>query len=61
MKVLHIADSINKEAGGVGSVVKTYHTGLLKANINSRVAAIDYAGDYSENILTPLKDSMKIY
>lgn len=47
MKVLHITDSINKEAGGVGSVVKTYHAGLLKANINSRVAAIDYAGDYS--------------
>ncbi len=48
MKVIHIADSISKEAGGVGSVVKAFHNGLLKANIQSRVAACDYIGKTTE-------------
>ena len=48
MKVLHIADSINKEAGGVGSVVNAFHKGLLKANIQSRIATCDYIGETTQ-------------
>tara|TARA_B100001063_G_C16755684_1_gene552985 strand:- start:291 stop:1358 length:1068 start_codon:yes stop_codon:yes gene_type:complete len=48
IKVIHIADSVTKKAGGVGSVVKNFHNGLLKANIQSRIAACDYIGENTE-------------
>ena len=41
MKVLHVAESINKSSGGVGAVINQLHRGLRKKGVESNIVSQD--------------------
>lgn len=41
MKVLHVAESINKNSGGVGAVINQLHRGLRKKGVESNIVSQD--------------------
>tara|TARA_Y100000768_G_scaffold311499_1_gene246072 strand:+ start:3509 stop:4609 length:1101 start_codon:yes stop_codon:yes gene_type:complete len=47
MKVLHVAESISKNSGGVGAVINHLHQGLRKKGIESNIATRDAKSDMS--------------
>lgn len=57
MKVLHVAESINKNSGGVGTVINHLHQGLRKKGIESNIASRDEKNDTS--LLKNLNDKEK--